>query len=569
MSNLSNAYASYMSHFHKYQPRLDTLATAFNHVYDLIKEGQFIDCGLNNKVSDYPKYPCIYQFFDKSAQFDLWKIHNCALDTVNVLKDYVTDKDALSMRIKLDKIPGDIVKIRNDIYLQYTFFSSVNDLFHLKQHFHDYSELKKIVNHYNSLNELPYNPNMLDVNGSFVHTFLFDFLFRQHLRNATNVSGKLSVYCIDNDIFNKSDIKSSFTSFIDDNATEFFSISSKIILQSLYSMSKIDDTLITTSINTISHNIGRLKDSFNTYIDNFIGYPTGEIIQYVLNSFYLVFGSRMISDLHNNSDIFDQGFIQSTSYSEDKILDEFMNKVSSTSIQNYLFISYLYKFWPIKYINVLPIIMAKYSEEVIKPETSLAFTRSSLESLFSYYISESKVNYPNLIDHFDTNIDNAYLSNMVDQENVVEFAFFLYFTKLFDDFMESDLYNDFIKEIYNDMFTMLRNEGYVANDFNWCTCQILFNLFFKSFIRSQLVSGVAFNSLQVQFKDIFMSVLNNTTGDSKYDMDILFEIGRTKSLYGNVVSSHFEKLHNFIESMYLSTITNQINIRMLGYFVKT
>ena len=160
-------------------------------------------------------------------------------------------------------------------------------------------------------------------------------------------------------------------------------------------------------------------------------------------------------------------------------------------------------------------------------------------------------------------------ANMVNEEGVVKFAFFLYFTKLFDDFMESDLYNDFIKNVYNDMFTMLRNEGYVENTFNWCTCQILFNLFFRSFIRSQLVSGIAFNDLQVQFNDIFISILNNATGDSKYDIDILFEVGRTKSLYGNVINSHFEKLHNFIESMYLSTITNHINTQMLGFFVKS
>jgi len=568
MSNLSHAYASYMSHFHRYQPRLNTLSTAFNHVYNLIKEGQFIDCGLSDRVSGYPKYPCIYQFFDKTSQFDLWAIHNCALDTVDVLKDYITDKDALALKLRLDKIPGDIVKIRNDIYLQYTFFSSVNDLFHLKQHFHDYSELKKVINYYNSLDELPYNPNMFEGNTSFVHTFLFDFLFRQHLKNATNVSGKLSVYCIDNDIFNKNDIKSSFSNFIDDNKTEFFNISSKIMLQSLYSMSKIDDVLVNSTIQSIEHNIDKLKTSFDTYVDNFIGYPTGEIIQYVLNSFYLVFGSRMVSNLHNDSGIFDQGFIQSTSTSEDEIFQEFMEKVSSNSIQNYLFVSYLYKFWPIKFINILPIIISKYTEEIIKPETSLAFSRSSLESLFSYFLSDSKVNYNDLITYFQTNVDNSYLADMTNEENVVEFAFFLYFIKLFDDFMESDLYNDFVKDVYNDMFVILRNEGYVENTFNWYTCQILFHLFFKSFIRSELVSGNVFTNLQDEFKNIFLSILNNSTGDSKYDINIEFDVGRAKSLYGNIVNSHFEKLHNFIESIYLSTITNHISVNMLGYFTK-
>jgi len=567
MSNLSSAYGSYMTHFHKFKPRLDTFSESFNQVYDLIQSGQYIDCDLDKRMDDYPKYPCIYQYFNKTKNFDLWKIYNCVLDTVDKLKDYITSKSALSLRIDLDKIPNDIIKIRNDVNLQYTFSSRINDLFDLKQHFHDYSRLKKIINFYNSLDETSYNEGFNDSSSSFIHTFLFDFLFRQQLRNSSNFSSKLGLYCIDNDIFSGSNIKNSFNTFIDDNSEDFFYTSSQIILQSLYSMSKIDPKVTNLVLKSIEHNSTDLKEAFENYIDYHIGYPSGEIIQFSTNSLYLVLGSNLISSTYNNFGIFDQSFQQSTSYAEDEVFSNFMNNVSSTSVQSYLFMSYLYKFWPIKFINVLPMIMSKYAEEIIKPDVNQAFSRSRLESIFSLCLN--KVDYDELISYLNTTVDNDYLSNLVIDEEVIRFSFFVYFTKLFDGFMESDLYKAFVTSIYKDVYKTLRDEGFISNTFNWNSCNVLFDLFFKSFIRSNLISGNVFSDLENQFREVFLSVLNNDTGDSKYDVSIDFSVDKTKSLYANIVNSHFDKLHNFIESMYLSSLTSNINVYMLGYFMKT
>jgi hypothetical protein len=293
MSILSRAYASYMTHFHKYQPRLDVLHEAFSQTYDLIYNGQFIECDLSEKIDEYPKYPTIYRFFKKTANFNMLKIYNVAPDTVEYITDYITNKNALNLRPRLNTIPNDLIKLRNDIYFQYTFWAEVNDLFNTKLHFHDYSMMRKIVNYYNSLDEDPYNEEFMEDSSSFVHIFLFDFLFRQQLKNMTNFPTALNMYCINNDIFNKTQIKQEFNSFMDNNKIEFFSLSSKIILQSLYRMAKIDKSVtdyISKSI--INKNLERLKKNFGLYIDDYISHPVGELTQYALNSFYLVYGSN-------------------------------------------------------------------------------------------------------------------------------------------------------------------------------------------------------------------------------------------------------------------------------------
>lgn len=569
MSILSRAYASYMFHFHKYQPRLDLFNTAFMEINNLINAGQFIECDLVDKIDDYPKYPTTYRFFDKTADFNIWKVHNVSPDTVDVLIDYITNKNALTLRPNLNTIPNDLTKLRNDVFFQYTFWADLDDLFNTKLHFHDYSMMKKIINYYNCLDTDSYNVGFEEDSISFIHIFLFDFLFRQQLKNVTNFPMALNMYCIDNDTFNRTQIKNEFNTFIDTNKSDFFLLCGKIILQSLYQMAKIDSTVTThISSSIVDKNIEKLKDCFSSYIDNQISDPASELTQYALNCLYLVYGSNQISDLYNNEDIFNLGFIQTNAIAEDNIFRDFFDKVSTTSLKSYLYLTYLYKFWPIKFLNINPIVMAKYVEELIKPESSLAFSTRNLESLLSFSLSDVNLDYGNLKDYFDANLDANYLSDLVDQENVIQFSFFIYFIKLFDDFMKHELYNEFVQGVYEDVFVILRDKGHVDNLFNWNNCQILFDLFFKAFIRSKIINNEIFNGSQSEYTQVFKDVLNGETGQSKYDVHFSFEEDRIRSLYSNLANSHFEKIHHFIESIYLSSLSSTVGNQMLSYFLK-
>lgn len=569
MGFLSRAYASYMTHFHKFQNQLDSLNVSFSTINDLIHQGQFIDCDLVEKIDEYPKYPTTYRFFDKTAGFNLWKIYNVAPDTVEVLSDYITNKNALTLKPRLNSIPNDLIKLKNDIYFQYTFWADLDDLFNTKLHFHDYSVMKKIVNYYNALDKTPYNMGFTEDSISFIHIFLFDFLFRQQLKNVTNFSMSLNMYCIDNDVFNKTEIKQDFKNFIDVNKSEFFNLASKIILQSLYKLAKIDLSLTSSiSKSIIDKHTEKLKLSFSEYVDNYISYPVAQLTQYALNSLYLVYGSNQISTLYNNPTIFNMAFVQTNAINEERIFKEFFGKLSTTSAKSYLYLSYLYKFWPIKFLNITPIIMSHYVEELIKPETTLAFSDRNLESLLSFSLSPVNINYTNLTNYFIANTTADYLYSLAENENVIDFSFFIFFTKMFDDFMKNHLYNDFVQDLYKDVFVILRDKGHIDNLFNWDSCQILFDLFFKTFIRSKIIENQIFAISRQEYKTVFSDVLNNATGDPKYDLIINFDVNRIKSLYSNLTNSHFDKIHYFIESMYLSKLTNSVSTQMLSYFLK-
>lgn len=569
MSILSEYYASYMSHFHKFEERLATFKEAFDHTYSLIYSGQYIDCDLENQEKNYPKYPCIYNYFNKTINFNIWKIYNVAPDNVNVLLDYITNKDVLTLKKELDDIPTDLVKLRNDVYLQYSFYSDYNDLFDTKLHFHDYSSMKNIINYHNSLDSISYNEGFNDSDMSFIHLFLFDFLFRQKLKNMTTFPMALNTYCIRNNMFNKEEIKDSFSQFIKTEKRSFFSLAAKIILQSLYKMTKIDSKITDEiSVSIEDKYSDSLISAFSSYIENDVSFPISSLNQYVLNSLYLVFGSNQISQIYNNPDIFTLGFIANNSRSEEQIFNNFKNNLTTTDIKNYLYLSYLYKFWPIKFLNVTPIIISKYVEQQIKPDSSLAFSQKSLESLLSFSLASNNINYQNLTNHFNDNVTLEYLQTLTQDEKVIEFSFFIYFAKLFDDFMQSDEYSDFVNEMYQDVFIILRDKGHVDHSFNWNSCHVLFDLFFKTFIRSKIVDNNIFSSNIQAYSDAYYMVLLNNTGDPSYNTTINFDVDRIKSLYGNLINAHFDKIHYFIESVYLSGLTYTINTDMLSYFLK-
>ncbi len=565
MSILSSGYSSYMSHFHKLQQRITTFNYAFNHVFELAKDGIFIDCNIEERMSDYPKYPCIYRYIESLGAFNILKIYHSSLDTVDTLVDYITSKNALEIKPNLDRIPEDLTKLTNDIYLQYTFFSDVNDLFNLKQHFHDYSALRKLINYSNALSDDVYNE--LHANHSFIHLFLFDFIFRQQLKNNANYSNALNVYCITNDIFNRQSIIDEFGNFIDANENVFLRNVVSTIIQSLYKMSNTDDHLISAIMERIRPNLETLKLAFENYTTNSTVLPSSEISYYCLNSLYLVFGSKTINEIFNNEDIFDQAYIQTVSNDEDIIFQNFVSTVSSTNLKSYLYLSYLYKFWPVKFVNIYPLIMDKYVEDIVKPDSLLAYPQKNLESIAKHLIAEPILKYGPLTEYFNNNVNTSYLYNLCQEEGVTQFGSFIYFVKLMDGFMESDVYKDFVDNVYHDVFLILRDKGYVDHNFNWCTCKELFNLFFKSFIRSNITSNSIFPNVSSEFENVFYNIINNSTGDPIYDVNISFVETRLKSLYNSMVISHFDKIHGFVESMFLSKLSDIAAYRMLNYFL--
>jgi hypothetical protein len=567
MSTLSEGYASYMTHFHKFEPRLDTFRTAFTTVYDLINQGLFIDCKLDSEISQYPKYPCIYQFFDKTKAFNLWKIYNVTLDTVEILTDYITNKNALTLKSHLDSIPNDIINIRNDIYLQYTFMSDLNDLFDTKLHFHDFSNMNKILNFYNSLSESPYDDFFTEDTTSFIHIFTFEFAFRHILKNVTNLPMILSTYCLEEDLFSKNTIKQGFANFAESNHVDLFKTCSKIILQSLYKMSNIDNRIIDLVFNNIESNSEKLKTAFNNFVDNSISSPVLEFANYNLNSLYLTYSSNIISQIANNNQIFNLGYYSNKAREENAIFKNFIESVSSSNVRNYLYVTYLYKFYPIKFLNVKPLVVAKYVEELVKPDSSLAYSQTNLESILSQCLSSSNIYYNNLTTALSDITTPQYLIDLAQNEKIVEFSSFLYFINLFDEFMESDYYSDFVDGVYEDCFDVLKRTGHIDHSFNWNNCQILFDLFFKTFIRRHIVDNLIFTEATTEFKNAFISVLEGSTGDPKYDLTITFGANRVKSLLNNIINSHFGKIHSFIESMYLSKLSNMITSQFLSYFM--
>ena len=56
--------------------------------------------------------------------------------------------------------------------------------------------------------------------------------------------------------------------------------------------------------------------------------------------------------------------------------------------------------------------------------------------------------------YFETTINSTYILNLLENKKIYEYSYFLYLIEIFDNFMESDSYQDFVETIYKKVFTI-------------------------------------------------------------------------------------------------------------------
>jgi len=119
-----------------------------------------------------------------------------------------------------------------------------------------------------------------------------------------------------------------------------------------------------------------------------------------LNSFITV---DIVSRIYGDSTIVDQGFADSEKLFETNKYNEYVAKISESQLKNYLFLAFLYKFWPVKFLNIIQLTLKDYTETYIKSTNDNIRTKKEFANVFSYF-NDNLINYVNL---------KAFLDNLV------------------------------------------------------------------------------------------------------------------------------------------------------------
>jgi hypothetical protein len=232
------------------------------------------------------------------------------------------------------------------------------------------------------------------------------------------------------------------------------------------------------------------------------------------------------------------------------IIRHFLNETNENNILSYMYLSYIYRYYPEKYINILSIILRKYVEDkIVKPSDSYInyddvsklidkISSSFNELLPGHLISILEELEGDIWEEDESdNIDSKYKSylgriyqiiesnfnisfiydNWIENEGS-DFSTISYFISFFDEWIESDNFDKFLETLLFDVYTVLNKNGHVEYNFNWYQKIMTLKLYFKSLLRYSLTNKDLFSNISSQITEEFN---NFNSEDFGYYSEIL------------------------------------------------
>jgi len=559
MSTLFRSYSSFLNSVYNYPKNMETNHLIFNNFYTNFNN--FVDYNFTSNLNRYPIYGYKNQIINDMTIYDIGKIHNISADGTNYLIDAIDKHHILSQKNVLDKIPIIRSEFIKDYSQQFTYFSKIEDLYDQTLFFN-----LKSIKPYNNFPELLFN-EPFDTklnNGSFLQYFTLQILFRQIYFNSNNFLSKSIIYFTDNDIINNDNIIDEFDLFINIEHEVITNEIVDVILKNVYQFPAVTKSIKDKMTLDITPNVLEIKQIFKDFVNDEIKDPVLDMSQIFNDSLANIFAVKTTTDIYKNDLYFNQNTISSLVDVENKIIEDYKNELSPINIQQYLYLLFFYKFWPFKFINIIPYIVNNYVENFLKKDTDVCIDIFDLNLNIQNIINS--LNSNELINYLDENNTNSYFITLKNQNQNSKFTMFLYFTQKLDLFIETDQFIKYIENIVNKIYKSLSSSTHVEYKFNWFKNHKVLHAYFKTLFRKHITSNTIFNNIYTLFDNEITKIIGNTTGDEKCDTQILYEKEEIETANQNLIN-YDNQIYTFFENHVTSTLMSEISFEYISYFL--
>jgi len=559
MSTLFRSYSSFLNSVYNYPKNMETNHLIFNNFYTNFNN--FVDYNFTSNLNRYPIYGYKNQIINDMTIYDIGKIHNISADGTNYLIDAIDKHHILSQKNVLDKIPIIRSEFIKDYSQQFTYFSKIEDLYDQTLFFN-----LKSIKPYNNFPELLFNEpfdSKLN-NGSFLQYFTLQILFQQIYFNSNNFLSKSIIYFTDNDIINNDNIIDEFDLFINIEHEVITNEIVDVILKNVYQFPAVTKSIKDKMTLDITPNVLEIKQIFKDFVNDEIKDPVLDMSQIFNDSLANIFAVKITTDIYKNDLYFNQNTISSLVDVENKIIEDYKNELSPINIQQYLYLLFFYKFWPFKFINIIPYIVNNYVENFLKKDTDVCIDIFDLNLNIQNIINS--LNSNELINYLDENNTNSYFITLKNQNQNSKFTMFLYFTQKLDLFIETDQFIKYIENIVNKIYKSLSSSTHVEYKFNWFKNHKVLHAYFKTLFRKHITSNTIFNNIYTLFDNEMTKIIGNTTGDEKCDTQILYEKEEIETTNQNLIN-YDNQIYTFFENHVTSTLMSEISFEYISYFL--
>ncbi len=560
MSTLARRYSSYLTSTYNYKEIIIDWSYFFNDINEKIEI--VLNNDTTNSLNKYPIYETSSKTIYSLLNYNLMKIYNISPDDINHLLDSINKQNVLTLKHTTDKSP--ILKDNYilDYHLQMTYHTDLDELYNERENFNPKTEKNRRV-FYPKLFNPSYNTYLEE--GSYIQQLTIQSLFTQTYINSVDFMSKSTFYFSENDIINKTEIQDEFTSYINRNLFVMSEDITSLTLKTVYQFPNVSENLKQLVAKEIEPEIEKLKDLFNTFTDLTLNDPIFDMCQLYNKALSNIISTEVLKDTFHNGMYFDQYLVErDLILFEDDLMKTYLDNITSSNIKEYFYLLYLYKFWPFKFLNVIPYVLRDYVEHFLKPEEE----NSILPQQFKSYLKQIKstTNFTNLSMYLNSHVNNTYLNTIEETFNVSHFVSTIFFIKHFDRFFNLKDYDTIIHDILNKIYITLRDNGHISEDQDWYFNNKVINIYLKSLFRADICDNKMLNNLFDNFTEHISLLLRNNTHDSKYNITCNFSDYKIEKSFDNIIS-YSDNLNLTFENHVTSSLICELTFNYTSYFL--
>ena len=434
MSTFADGYSRYLTTYFNYTYRYNAFRKYFRNSIISLTEPKFMSKTLIDSMGVFPKYPYYLNTFTHTNSIDLVKIYNSSMDNTSNLMESMVGNSELAKKELYDSIPSSLDNFLAEINFQFAYISTPTDLYDYKM------IIKSFISEYlyrNFFSDL-YSPFFYSVDqnegqtaGLETKSFQYQYMLYGSLygpiSTSHNIYSKFLMYLSYVNLnfspeyrIDQPAMLTGFQTFVNNYSTDMSIDLAGIIGKSIYDYQNVSKIMKQDLIDVISSKISDSGSGFYNSFDSFytpiktlnpVKFITDSIVQQ-LNSLISI---DIITNIYDDDDIIDQDKTTLQVTNEDDSYLLFMEKIDEAQLKNYLFLCFLYKFWPIKFLNVLQLSVKEYVENLIKTPVDYMFDQETYGQVFQTFVKDVSdeedginlggcINYSNLATFLETHI---------------------------------------------------------------------------------------------------------------------------------------------------------------------
>lgn len=387
---------------------------------------KFMTKAFINQISSFPKYPYFFHLIKETDSIDLVKIYNSSMDNMQELVESMVGTSQLSKKELYDTIPVLSDDFLEELCFQFSFISDTTTLYNYDLVLRSFIFEHQYRNFFSDLyDNLFYSTDQVagDTAGLEDKAFNYEYILYVCLYNIVssshNIYAKLLMYLTYINLsgavvdrVDKDAMLTGFQTFITNYHSNISIDLADIIGKSIYDYQKISSTMLqnlqTVIDNKLINIATGLYNAFSQLMNTVKSLlsPVELISSNTVNQLNAFIAVDSVSKIFDDATIVNQVQMSAETIFEEDTFTSYIGKISEAGLKNYLFLCFLYKFWPVKFLNIMQLTLKEYVENCIKTANDNTRSKEDYASILKLFCN-NYIDFTGLKAFLDNNIGSS------------------------------------------------------------------------------------------------------------------------------------------------------------------